>query len=165
MTGAYLQKGIRAGWVIFLLAALVILLLALPGFGTGFFQIVTPSDVLSIVQYIARWLSGIFSLLATLLSIFLAILVYWRKPGDRMAIFFSFYLLFYAIFMTGPIEIANAYWLPDQPDLALKLQSAFFIFPNLILLLVFPNGRFNPSWTRAIVWLGGLFTIRVLFPD
>jgi len=160
-----LQALIRVGWVFFLLAALVMLFLALPGLSTTFFRTMPASTALSIAQNISRWLSGILSILATLLSISLAVLVYWRKPDDPMAVFFSFYLLFYAVFMTGPIEIANAYWLPDQPDLALKLQSVFFTLPNLVLLLVFPNGRFSPRWTRVLVWLGGLFTLSVLFLD
>jgi hypothetical protein len=160
-----IQKVIQVSWVIFLLAALIVLLLAWPGLSINFFQPPDLTEALSIAQSIARWTSGILSILATLLSIALSVLVFWRKPHDPMAVFFSFYLLFYALFMTGPIESANAYWIPEQPELALRLQSIFFMLPNLVLLLIFPNGRFQPRWTQVLLWLGLIFTIGALFLD
>jgi hypothetical protein len=40
----------------------------------------------------------------TLLSIILAVLVYWRKPGDLWLLFSLFYLLQYAIVFTGRVR-------------------------------------------------------------
>ena len=159
---------IRVSWVIALLVSLAVAIFALPGYfdsDKNFFQQSDTPDSLSMFQIGARWVSGILSIASTLLSIALAVLIYWRKPGEAMAVFFSFYLLFYAIFLTGPIEALNAYWLPDQPELALKLQSVFFSLPNIVLLLVFPNGTFQPGWTRFFVWLGLAFTAGALLVD
>jgi hypothetical protein len=83
-----------------LLVALAVLLLSLPGYLELFRgSLSVPTLFEGFTQAQQRvWLGFIFVLStgATLLSIGLAVLVYLRKTRDRMAVFFSFYLLLYA---------------------------------------------------------------------
>jgi signal transduction histidine kinase len=90
------------------------------------------------------------SLLAALVSLGLAGLLYWRRADDFMALYVSFLLLAYGIIMAGPLEHLSVFFAP-LADVAITLQAVVMAAPLVFLLLLFPNGRFVPAWTRWLV--------------
>jgi len=151
-----------------LLASLALLVLSIPAFlqvpGLAT-SVQAVGESMTFLRISAARARVIFPIVTTLLSISLAVLIYWRKPAEPMAVFFSFYLLAYALTMTGPLEAVVAYWLPEQPDLAIALQAIYFPIFNVILLLIFPNGRFQPRWTRILVAAVTFLSMGAMFID
>ncbi len=109
-------------------------------------------------------LAGILiNLLAALVCILLAALVFHRRPDDRMAVFGSFLLLWTGIVYSGPLEWLDVY----IPGLAVFTTDILQMAPNftlfILLLCLFPNGQFVPSWTRLLPPITmGLFPITLI---
>jgi hypothetical protein len=104
------------------------------------------------------------SISAALLSLALAWVLFRQKPGERMAIFLSFFLLYYGVVHAGPMWTLAYQWIGGQelklpfvtPELSLSviLIISSLFYPLLIaIVLLFPDGRFVPSWTRWSVIL------------
>lgn len=94
-----------------------------------------------------------------------AIYIFWRKSNDWMAILVSMMLLVipHAFNLAGYTE--DWYFYPYPWDrLGQSLSTVFdtlgFVTLFLVLFL-FPDGRFVPSWTR---WLAGASLLFLLFP-
>ncbi len=72
-----------------------------------------------------------------------AIILFWRRSDDWMALFASFFLMTFAITFSSDTLVATPYWL-----------FQFVIFLGAVSIVVFfylfPTGRFVPRWTR---WL------------
>ncbi|HEV2457210.1 MAG TPA: hypothetical protein VGS80_02520 [Ktedonobacterales bacterium] len=151
----------QAGWVVAALVALAILVASIPGYVLGAMRGYYPSRV--IAGPAGLLLAGdiavaLASFAAALLCLGLAGLLVWRKPGDRMALFVSFYLLLYGITWAGPLDRLDAL-ISGADQFALKanaLHGLGFLWGTVGLLALFPTGRFVPSWTR---WLVGLVTL------
>lgn len=93
------------------------------------------------------------SFMSALICLALAGLLFWRKRGEGMALFVSFYLLAYGVVLAGPLEQLDLL-VPGASLLATNvLQPVLFVAPSVALLAVFPNGRFVPRWTRWLVML------------
>jgi hypothetical protein len=159
-------KAARYAWLILAGVTLIFVAAALPGYLAGF-----PSDVETSVQVSAelisatRIISSIASLAAALLSIGLAVLLYFRRPQDSMALFISYYLLLYALVMTGMLEAFMSYWGYSQ-EIALNIQTVFATVPTVVLMCIFPTGRLVPAWTRWLVVASGSVTLLILLrPD
>jgi signal transduction histidine kinase len=69
-----------------------------------------------------------------------------------MAIFLSYFLLYYGVIFAGPIwMLANQ--TPGPPSRIISVIASLF-FPLVITtILIFPDGRFVPPWTRWLVIL------------
>jgi hypothetical protein len=145
-----LAFSLRLLWVLALLASLGMLFAALPGYFSKA-GLADPAATLSTLALVGAWLGIGLSLSAALVSLALACLVFWKKASDGMALFLCFYLLLHAIIDSGPIEVFTAYWLPQSPYFALQAQGVVSPVPGLVFLLIFPNGRFVPRWTRGLV--------------
>jgi hypothetical protein len=144
-------RWIKLLWAACLLLAVAILLASVPGYlsaPVGLRE--TPADVTT-AEIAARWLGVAFSIFTAGLSIGLACLLYWKERDRPMAVFLSFYLLLYGVVMAGPMEVLVSWYAPQVINLGARLQSALTPLPIVILALVFPNGRFNPRWTRWLV--------------
>ncbi|HLX55742.1 MAG TPA: hypothetical protein VKR83_01835 [Ktedonobacteraceae bacterium] len=93
-----------------------------------------------------------------------AAIVFWCKPGDRMALLVSLFLMTFVIaFTDAPRVLRQAY-----PTWGLPIASVGFIGEMTLPLFfyLFPNGRFVPRWTRWLLigWLAwGI--INYYFPD
>jgi signal transduction histidine kinase len=109
-------------------------------------------------------LSAMFSIVAFLVSLSLATLIFRRKWAERMAPFISFYLLIYGMVMAGPLEMWSLYWL-DSPQLAVNLQAIVITTPTIALMALFPNGTFVPAWSRwLVVFSLSWIMFAILFP-
>ena len=94
--------------------------------------------------------STTFSLVSVLISFGLAVLLYWRGRNEPMALYFSYFLLLYGPMMGGPLELLASHYLGTS-DLAIELQGLLFGTPLTILLVLFPNGRPDPPWSRRLI--------------
>ncbi len=72
-----------------------------------------------------------------------AIMLFWRRSDDWMALFASFFLMTFAITFSSDTLEATPYWV---------FQFVIFLgaVSILIFFYLFPTGRFVPRWTR---WL------------
>jgi signal transduction histidine kinase len=104
------------------------------------------------------------SLLAVLLSLGLAALLFWKRRADGMALFVSFYLLAHAVFIAGALEAFEGVHY-DESSLLVQLGNAVYFVPPLLLLYLFPTGRFVPDWTRWTTALLLLMTPVIVFKD
>jgi signal transduction histidine kinase len=89
-------------------------------------------------------------------------LIAWRKPTDAMALFISLFLL-----MLGALYGPNAAALEEAYPGAyflIMLGYAFVIGSQVLMLFLFPDGRFVPRWIRGpvITWVALLLLYMVL---
>jgi hypothetical protein len=151
----------QAGWVVAALVALGIVVASIPGYVLGASRGIYPSRVIAGPAGLVLAVDvavALTSFAAALLCLGLAGLLVWRKPGDRMALFASFYLLLYGITWAGPLDRLDALISgADQLNLnANVLHPLGFWWGTIGLLALFPTGRFVPSWTRWLLLLATL---------
>ncbi len=164
LAGGWLKTA-RIAWVLLALLMATILLTSLPGYGqtlSGELAHISPQNQSNVTAVFA-FLSGMASLATALLSFVLALLFFRHRFTESVAAGLSFYLLLYAVVMAGPLEQWSAYWLGDQ-SLALRLQGGLIALPTIALLVLFPNGRFIPAWSRWLLpvtlpWAIALFLL------
>ena len=159
-----LNRWLRILWLLGLLASIGVLIASLPGYFARP-AAADPSGALTALSQVGVWLGVILSLSAALSSLALACLLFWKKANEPMALFLSFFLLAYGIVLSGPLEAFLEYWQPQAPYLGLQLQTLFFGVPAMVLVLVFPNGRFEPRWSRIVVPLAALVFFLMLAID
>ncbi len=93
-----------------------------------------------------------------------ALLVFWRKSEDRMALFFSFMLLTFGLYATPAVDTLLAlpyvFWLPSH------LLQVLGLWSFLVAFYVFPDWRFEPRWALPLAfgWTG-LMLAWLLFPS
>jgi hypothetical protein len=148
----------RAVWVTIATLALLLFAASVPGYvfnvlnpgQAGWMRAVeAPAGVVSAVDI----LGVVASISAALLCLTLATVLFWRKSEDWMIMLVSSYLLVYGIVLCGPLQGAEAFY-PWWPTLAVDvLQPLLFTMPTVALFVLFPDGRFVPSWTRWLLVL------------
>ena len=161
----------HVAWIVCAVVALLMLLASIPlGYasrfsGAGYRE---PVDAPAWYVAIMSFAQGAVSLLAALVSLALAGIIFWKKRHDPGALFVSFYLLAYGIIIAGPLEALNGFpplfpgvatrsGMLISTDVILGLEAALFI-PTLLLFYLFPDGRFVPRWTRYTALLLLLIT-------
>jgi len=136
-------------WYVCAVLAAIVLLGAVPVYYSHYAQPIR-SDPYGLGQFNVPFqvLVGWGDLAGSFMSFALAVLLFWRKPNDRMALFVSLFCLITAI--TGIYLLDNfltAYFgAPSTYELWSNLQTPLWI----LLFCIFPDGRFVPRWTR---WL------------
>jgi len=150
----------HAGWWVCAALALLIFLAAIP---LGYVQLFSGEFFITIDApqwYVAAmsFVHAVMSMLTVLVSLGLAVILFWKRRAEPMALFLSFFLLAYGIVLAGPLEMLNGLRLmvPGialqggmviSTDTILEVLSALFVVMGLLFYL-FPNGRFIPGWTR-----------------
>lgn len=139
-------------WYVCALCVAVVLLGALPGYPIHYGQIIRVDPyALGPLNQPLQILIGASDLLGGFISFGLAVLLFCRKPNDRMALFASFVLLITA----PPSGISLDYFLtaylgaPPVYLLGQELQTPLWV----LLYCIFPDGRFVPRWTRWLLLL------------
>jgi signal transduction histidine kinase len=104
-----------------------------------------------------RVLIGLSDLASSLMSFALAILLFWRKPNDRMALFVSFFFLITAVTSNDTLDyfLMTYGGTASTREIYRHLQTPLWI----LLSCTFPDGRFVPRWTRWVF----LFSILASF--
>ena len=117
----------------------------------------------SIERY-ATYLLGI-SVASALVWVVVGTVIFWRRSDNWIALFASLCLITFGTF--GLNEGALA--LPDQYSavwLPVRLLALFGNVAMYAFVLIFPNGRFVPRWTRwAVILFATHDVFFYLFPD
>jgi len=144
------MKLAQAAWIVAALLALGVLLASLTGYSIWLRgeSPITPGPDRVSGFYV---LSGLTSLASALLCLGMAFLLFKQKRHDAMALYVSFYVLTYGIVMSGPLENLSPLF-PGILDLATGwIQPVLLAAPTVWLILLLPDGRLVPSWSR---WIG-----------
>ena len=105
------------------------------------------------------WYHTILEAGLRLLSLGVALLIFWRRSDDWMALLASIMLVaVFAVFSPSPMMLANAQPLWHWP---LVLLRTIALASTVGLFYLFPDGRFVPRWTRwlaiaLLVFIGAL---------
>lgn len=158
LRGSRLLLG-RLAWLVIAVFTLGIFVFSLPSFMIALFSRV-PEAERSVAQlglpdlffdfYVVEVLA--LSLVVMLVFLATALVVFWRRSNDWMAILVSVALVTFGAATLPPIQTAGAaqVTLRWPADLVRALGYGSF----LILLYLFPDGRLIPRWTRpaALIW-------------
>jgi hypothetical protein len=88
-----------------------------------------------------------------------ALIITARKPDDWLALFVSFTLVLIAVYNSR--AFAGSHFLPSPLGYAMDIAYNFCV---LLVLLIFPDGRFVPPWTRWFLWIGLLWNLIKVLP-
>lgn len=143
----------RAGWILLAVVAVILLLLAIPGLRTrqpmgnlGDHLVYDPTPFMLAVHR----LNLVGGFLAVLLSYGLAALLFVKRKNDPMALFTAYLLVIHGLLFGGVVELLEPFW-PQAAAVNSFILLPLVYFPLIMILLaVFPDGRFVPRWTR---WL------------
>lgn len=147
----------RAAWYLCAALTAIVLLATVPVYYSHLVQPIRPDLYgLGPLNEPFEVLVGLSDLVSSFIGFALAVFLFWRKPNDRMALFASFFFLITAL--TGFYVLENfltAYFgTPSTHELWTELQTPFWI----LLVCVFPDGRFVPRWTRWLFLVSMLTT-------
>jgi hypothetical protein len=148
LTGRWLTLA-RSAWYVCAVLVAIVLLGALPVYYSHYAQAIRADPYgLGSFNLPLQALVGLSDLAGGFISFALAVLLFWRKPYDRMALFVSFFLLITAPASSYSLDFfLTAYFgAPSTYQLGSALQTPLYV----LILCIFPDGRFVPRWTR---WL------------
>lgn len=82
-----------------------------------------------------------------------ALVIFWRRSDERMAIYVSLMLVLYGTWVTRTPEALAA--APSWLYLPVDLVLAMIQILSILFLFLFPNGEWTPRWTRLLagVWM------------
>src|SRR5215208_3199062 len=159
----------RAAWVIIATLALGLFLASIPGYVSNVLTLGqadwmgAPVEAPAGMVFVLDLLGVLASIAAALVCLTLAVVLFWRRSDDWMVMFISSYLLLYGTIMAGPLEWAEGFY-PGWPSLAVDVvQPLFFTTPTIALFVLFPDGRFVPSWTRWLILLSIPLSVAILY--
>jgi signal transduction histidine kinase len=116
------------------------------------------------IERFATYLLGI-SVASAVVWVVVGTLIFWRRSDNWMALFASLCLIVFGTFGLNESALAlqdhnPALWLP------VHLLALFSNVAIYCLVLIFPNGRFVPRWTRwAVVLFAAHDVFFFLYPD
>ncbi len=140
----------RAVWIVFAAIAAGVLVAATPGYALAFRgQDPLTAGVETFNGF--RIFNGVASLGSAVICVILAFLLFQRKRDDSMALFVSFYLLAYGTVLAGPLEYLEPLLPGIKQFIYWIVQPIFFAAPTVWLVILFPDGRPVPAWTRWLI--------------
>jgi hypothetical protein len=110
------------------------------------------------VQNYAVYFSAI-DILTTMTFFLIAVVIFWRRSDDRMALFTSFMLITFGI--GGSINVGGQSY-PSLRFLIL-LISAIGNVSIVLFLFIFPDGRFVPPWMIGVALLAAVREVLNVF--
>jgi signal transduction histidine kinase len=116
------------------------------------------------VDFFATYLV-IFGFGSLLVWVVVALLIFWRKSDDRMALLVALFLVLFpaAQILGSPAYVGAAY--PSLHVLTTFLDTLGWL-SLLLFFFLFPDGRFVPRWTGVLVGAYMLLNLLVgLFPS
>jgi hypothetical protein len=149
----------RAAWMVIAALTFGVFVAAIPGYFTGILKLGqadwmgAPVEAPVALVFALDLLGVLASVTAALVCLTLATVLFWRRSNDWMVVFTSSYLLLYGTIMAGPLEWAEEFY-PAWPSLAVDvIQPLLLTTPTVALVVLFPDGRFVPRWTRWLILL------------
>ena len=89
-----------------------------------------------------------------------ALIIFARKSDDWLGIFVSAVLVLIGVANTGAFAALLWFDGTSNPEAFLVYMVSFlYKIATLLLLYVFPNGRFVPRWTRILVVVGAAWAV------
>ena len=162
----------RSLWIPTAILAVGILFASIPGYflplsedlPTGLIE----GDIGSLAT-VGLALGRLASIGSSMLSVSLAVLVYWKRRTDRMALLVSYFLLIYGVTFAGPGERLEL-MLTGGTDVTLVATTLLLTIPTVLIFSLFPNGVFVPGWSRwlslgSLVWLPIYFGVTPITPN
>lgn len=150
----------HTAWYVCAALTAIVLLAAVPVYYQRLASPIT-SDPYGLGQFNAPFqvLLEVSDLASSFISFILALLLFWRKPNDRMALFASFFFLFTSVAWSHSLDyFLTAYLVaPSTYHLWSSLSTPLAI----LLVSIFPNGRFVPRWTRWVFVLSIASTLSI----
>ena len=143
----------RFVWAFLAVIALGVLVSSLPGYVLKINRSLPGHGALpepSLGYAYLQGINAIVSLASSLLSLYLSLVLFRRKFENPAVMAVSIYLLLYGVVMTGPLENWGFYWL-GKYEFAITAQTLLMATPTAAMLVLFPNGRFVPLWSRWIL--------------
>lgn len=115
------------------------------------------------VHVYANYLVGLRSIYM-LVHLFIAGTIIYKRPNEQMATFVAFFLIFLGTTFWPVLE--QAVTLPEFWRLPRAIANMFMSGSLLIFILVFPNGRFLPPWTKTFAGLMlSVLLVRTFLPE
>ena len=143
----------RVTWALIAVSALGVFVASIPAYVSNILEIGqadwmgAPVEAPAALVLALDLLGVLASVTAALVCLTLGIVLFWRRSDDWMVVFTSAYLLLYGTIMAGPLE-----WAENFSTLAVDvLQPLLLTTPTVALIVLFPDGRFVPRWTRWLV--------------
>src|SRR5215217_5002652 len=144
----------RVTWALIAVSALGLFVASIPAYVSNIFEIGQadwmgdPVEAPAALVLALDLLGVLASVTAALVCLTLGIVLFWRRSDDWMVVFTSAYLLLYGTIMAGPLE-----WAENFSTLAVDvLQPLLLTTPTVALIVLFPDGRFVPRWTRWLIF-------------
>lgn len=143
----------QGAWFIAFTLALIVLGLSLPGYARLFRSSeIQPVAAPPFFVTVTHEVIALASIGTVGLCIALALVLFWRKRDETMALLTSFFLLAYGIAWGGALEFTlGATESPERRVLSSTLGSTLTLTLTMLVLFLFPNGQFVPRWTRWVV--------------
>jgi hypothetical protein len=150
-------KAAQLGWLVFFILALLILLASVLVIILVYIE---PDLVDSSTLYnssgVEFLVSGIILVVTTVIAFGLAVLLYWRKRDDWMALFLAYFFILYGVVTPGPFEAITLLFQAGHIGLAAQTLN---VAPVMMLLYIFPTGTFVPRWSRWLVVAAVIITL------
>lgn len=167
----------RVAWVLLFAMSLIPLVRVLPGYIASIEHPASDSNVLSrqAIDALSQigltldayaWLSFVIVCLVVLVSLVIALVLFWRRNDDWMALLVSLFLFVYTASNIGAQSDA-----PPAPNTTLEVALAIVqvVLPLSIIFgvfLLFPSGRFVPRWSWVIFVAVNIWAVVIgLVPD
>jgi hypothetical protein len=159
----------RAAWVVIAALALGLFAASIPGYISSVLELGqadwmgAPVEAPAALVFVFDLLGVLASIMAVLVCLSLAVVLFWRRSNDWMIVFISSYLLVYGTVLAGPLEWAEGFypwWSPLAIDV---IQPLFFTTPTITLFVLFPDGRLVPSWTRWLILLSIPLSVAIIY--
>jgi hypothetical protein len=143
----------RVTWAVIAVSALGLFVASIPAYVSNILEIGradwmgAPVEAPAALVLTLDLLGMLASVTAASVCLILGVVLFWRRSDDWMVVFTSAYLLLYGTIMAGPLE-----WVENFSTLAVDvLQPLLLTTPTLALIVLFPDGRFVPRWTRWLI--------------
>ena len=144
------MKIAHALWILAAIASVAILIGSLKGY-SFWLQGFNPDEFVSDNFSGFNILSGATSLLTAVVCLFLSLILFLQKRRDPMALFVSFFIMAYGVIFVGPLDNLDAL-VPGASAFALaRAQPVLLTLPTVLLIVLMPDGRFVPRWSRWVI--------------
>jgi hypothetical protein len=156
----------RIAWLVITCLTLGLLIAGIPG---CFMQLASTVDKRSLLELglPADFYAGgiiVLSLIFVLAHLVMAVVIIWRRPGEWMALFVCF-----ALVTNGAMIPLSLMYAPGfgSPLAQFLVHGVTFIalVSGIILLYLFPDGRFVPPWTRLFALIWAILTFLAFWPS
>ena len=154
----------RAAWALIAALTFGVFVAAIPGYVFSILEFSqggwmgAPVEGPTTLVFTLSLLGVLASVTTALVCLILAVVLFWLRSNDWMVVLTSSYLLLYGTVMAGPLEWAEEFY-SVWPSLAVVvIQPLLLTTPTVALVVLFPDGRFVPRWTRWLI----LFSIALV---